>query len=114
MRNLYLAIAFVLVLYSLYRALPASYVALSWTVAAVCYFGLSLLLRNIKYRWMAIFQLLATVLYLFFVDLARLDPRYRVVAFLFLGLMALGISLSYSKLRRLLGRNESHREKDAV
>lgn len=114
MRNLYLAIAFVLVLYSLYRALPASYVALSWTVAAVCYFVLSLLLRNIKYRWMAIFQLLATVLYLFFVDLARLDPRFRVVAFLFLGLMALGISLSYSKLRRLLGRNESHKEKDAV
>jgi uncharacterized membrane protein len=65
---------------------------------------LSYLLRNIKYRWMAMGALLVTVLYLFLVDLARLDPRFRVAAFLFLGLMALVISLFYTRIRHLLGK----------
>jgi hypothetical protein len=105
LRNVYLASTFVMVLFSLYHAVPPSYVALSWTVTAVVYFLLSLLLKNIKYRWMSLFNLLATVLYLFLIDLARLDPRFRVVAFLFLGLMAVGISLFYTRLRRL-GRKQ--------
>jgi hypothetical protein len=105
LRNVYLAIAFVFVLYSLARALPAYYVALFWTAAALIYFVISLLLHNHKYRLMALFTLLATVFHLFLVDLAQLDPKFRVAAFLFLGVMALAISLFYSKLRRLLGKN---------
>jgi hypothetical protein len=101
LRNVYLAITFVMVLYSLYHALPGSYVALSWTATAVAYFLLSLLLKNVKYRWMSLFTLVATVLYLFVVDLARLDPKFRVAAFLFLGLMAVAVSLFYTRLRRL-------------
>ncbi|MBZ5498422.1 MAG: DUF2339 domain-containing protein [Acidobacteriia bacterium] len=105
LRNVYLATTFVMVLYSLYHAVPASYVTLSWTATAVAYFLLSQLLKNVKYRWMSLFTLAATVLYLFLVDLARLDLRFRVVAFLFLGLMAVGISLFYTKLRQL-GRKQ--------
>jgi hypothetical protein len=45
-----------------------------------------------------------TILYLFAVDLARLDPRFRVVAFLFLGLMTVMISLYYTRIRRTLTR----------
>jgi hypothetical protein len=101
LRNVYLVITFVMVLYSLYHALPGSYVALSWTATAVAYFLLSIVLRNVKYRRMSLFTLLATVVYLFVVDLARLDPRFRVAAFLFLGLMAVAISLFYARLRRL-------------
>ncbi len=104
LRNTYLAATFLMVLYALYHAIPPSYVALSWTLTAVGYFLLSLLLRNVKYRWMSLFTLLATVIYLFLVDLARLDPKFRVVAFLFLGLMAVGISLFYARLRRRAAR----------
>lgn len=100
LRNTYLGATFLMVLYALYHAVPASYIALSWTLTAVGYFVLSLTLKNVKYRWMSLFNLLATVAYLFLVDLARLDPKSRVVAFLFLGLMAVGISLFYTKLRR--------------
>ncbi len=102
LRILYLALGFVMVLYSLHSALPPQYVALSWTVAAAAYFLFSVILRNIKYRWMALFTFLATVIYLFLIDLPRLDPEFRVAAFIFLGLMALGISLFYSKLKRFL------------
>lgn len=102
LRNLYLIIAFIFVLYGIHHAVPPSYVTLSWTAAAVVYFLLSLLLRNIKYRWMAIAAVFLTILYLFLVDLARLDPRYRVAAFLFLGIIALAISLFYTRFRRFV------------
>ena len=100
LRNVYLGITFILILYSLYHAVPPSYVALSWTLVSVVYFFLSQLLKNVKYRWMSLLNLLATVLYLFLVDLPSLDPRFRVVSFLFLGFMAVGISLFYARLRR--------------
>lgn len=109
LRNAYLVIAFILVLYALHRAVPSRYVTLSWTVAAVVYFLLSYLLRSIRYRWMAISAMLVTVVYLFLVDLARLDSRFRAVAFLVLGLAALIVSLYYHKARGPLGggSNES-------
>ena len=104
LRNVYLFIAFVLIFYALYRAEPPQYVTLSWTLTAVAYFLLSYLLKSGKYRLMAISAMLVTVLYLFAVDLARLDPRFRVAAFLFLGLMAVMISLYYTKIRKPLTR----------
>jgi hypothetical protein len=58
------------------------------------------MLKNLKYRWMSLFTLLATILYLVFVDLARLDLKFRVAAFLFLGLMAVAISLFYARHKR--------------
>jgi hypothetical protein len=106
LRNVYLSVTFAMVLYALYRAVPGEYVTLSWTAAAVTYFSLSRLLGNVKYRWMAVATVLISVFYLLLVDLARLDPRFRIAAFLLLGLMALMISLFYAKVRRLLGRGE--------
>jgi hypothetical protein len=106
LRNVYLFSAFSLALYSLYRAVPGQYVALSWTAAAVAFFLLSRLLRSRKYRWMAVAAMLITVAYLFLVDLARLDLRFRIAAFLFLGLMTLAISLFYARARRLTARGQ--------
>jgi hypothetical protein len=104
LRNLYLFISLVFLLYALYKAVPSQYVSLSWTLAAVGYFLLSIILKNTKYRRMAMFTLFMTVVYLFLVDLGRLDPRYRVVAFLFFGLMALLLSMSHSRIRRMIGK----------
>jgi len=102
LRNVYLLIGFVFVLYTLYHAVPANYVTLSWMGAAVAYFLVSLILKNIKYRWLAIASALVTISFLFLVDLARLDPKYRVPAFLFVGVMTLVISLYYTKFRQLM------------
>jgi hypothetical protein len=105
MRNVYLAIAFVMIFYSLYRAVPRQYVTLSWTVTAVMYFLMSYWLSSIKYRLMAISAILVTVVYLFLIDLAHLDPLFRVAAFLFVGLMALAISLFYTRVRSILKKS---------
>jgi hypothetical protein len=104
LRNVYLFIAFVLIFYALHQAVPSQYVTLSWTMTAVGYFLLSYLLKSAKYRLMAISAMLVTVVYLFLIDLASLDPRFRVAAFMFLGLMAVMISLYYTRIRKPLNR----------
>lgn len=104
LRNVYLIIGFVFVLYTLYHAVPPNYVTLSWMGVAVAYFLLSLLLKNVKYRWLAIASALVTISFLFLVDLARLDPKYRVPAFLLVGVVTLVISLYYTKFRQLMAK----------
>ena len=102
LRNIYLFLAFVMVLVAIYRISPIQYVTLAWALAGIAYFMVSYLLRNIKYRLMAMGVMTVTVLYLFLVDLARLAPEYRVAAFLFLGMIVLVISLFYTRIRRVL------------
>ena len=97
LRNTYLILLFFTMLYALYHAVSRQYVTLSWTGAAVFYFIMSLILKNIKYRWMAIATVLFTGFYLFFVDLSHLETGYRVLAFLFLALISLGASLYFTK-----------------
>ncbi len=106
LRNVYLLIAFILIFYALRSAVPGQYVTLSWTITAVGYFLLSYLLKSIKYRLMAISAIMVTIVYLFLVDLAQLDPRFRVAAFLFLGFMAVVISLYYTRIRKPRDKGE--------
>ena len=100
MRNTYLASAFVVVPFGLYNGVPDEYVSSAWLAAALFYFALSLVLRNRKYRWMAILTMLLTVLYVFVVDLAVLSPVYRMISFLVLGVTMLGVSWVYARYRK--------------
>ena len=100
MRNMYLIIGFFTVLYALYKIVPIYYVTLSWTVIAGCYFLLSFLLKNNKYRQMALYTLIATVLYLFIFDLARVDMIYRIIAFMVVAVISITISVYYSKRKK--------------
>jgi hypothetical protein len=95
-RNLYLVFGFFMVLYSLFHAVPGKFVTLSWTLAALLYFLLSFVLKNVKYRYMALGTMISTAFYLFIVDLARIEVVYRVLAFLFLAILSIGISIYYT------------------
>jgi hypothetical protein len=94
-RNTYLVILFFILLYALYKAVPGQYVTLSWTSAAVLYFLLSIVLKNVKYRYLAIATVIATALYLFAVDLAKIGMVFRIIAFLFLAIISIAISAYY-------------------
>ena len=108
LRNLYLFETFFMVLYSLHQVVPDQYVTLSWTIAAALYLVMSIVLHNIKYRWMAIFTFIATAIYLFVFDLANLQVGYRVIAFLFLAVISLTASVYYTKrLRKKPGSQEN-------
>jgi hypothetical protein len=98
-RNVYLAIGMLFLLYALYRAIPAQYVTLAFVAVAAAYFLVSLWLHNIKYRWMSIATVAVSVIYLTLFDAARLAPVFRAAAFLSLGLIAVVISLYYTRFR---------------
>ena len=95
-RNIYLTEGFFMVLFALYHGLPRQFVTLSWTGAALLYFFLSFLLKNIKYRYMALGTMICAAIYLFIIDLASIGIIYRVLALLFLALVSIGISIYYS------------------
>lgn len=100
MRNLYLGAASIVIPYGLFHTVPTSWVSASWLGVAVLYFGASVVLKNRKYRLMGICTILATIIYVFVVDLARLEPAYRIVSFLVLGVVLLGVSVAYARQRR--------------
>lgn len=97
LRNFYLIAGFFTVLYTLYHFIANQYVTLSWTLAAVMYFILSFLLKNVKYRYMALGTMIAATLFLFIVDLSRIELVYRIIALLFLAFISIGLSFYYTK-----------------
>jgi len=107
-RNTYLIVLFLTMLYAFYNAVPKQYVTLSWTLVALLYFLLSILMKNVKYRYLAIANMLATAFYLFAVDLARIGMVYRIVAFLFLAIISIGISTYY--VRKIKKRKAESKE----
>jgi hypothetical protein len=96
-RNIYLIIAFIMVLYALNHAVPTQYVTLSWTAIAIIYLLLSILLRNIKYRWMSFMTMVFTGGHLLFVDMAKMDMGYKVITFLVFAAISIGLTLYYTK-----------------
>ncbi len=95
-RNLYMAEGFFMVLFALVLAVPKHFITLSWAIAALVYFIISLILKNIKYRYMALGTLICAAFYLFIFGLARIELIYRVLALLFLAVISIGISMYYT------------------
>lgn len=96
-RDLYLISGFIMTLIAFYHASPASYITASWIFAAVIFFVLSLLMKNIKYRWLAIATMVASAVRLIFVDMSSIDIGYRVLVFLGLAIISITVSILYTK-----------------
>jgi len=96
-RNTYLLIGCLMLLYSLNNILPSNYVTLAWTAIAFAFFFLSILLHNLKYRYLSILTIAVTAAHLFFIDLGQMEIGYRVVAFIVFAVISLGLSLYYTK-----------------
>ncbi|MEK6552059.1 MAG: hypothetical protein AABZ54_01230 [Bacteroidota bacterium] len=100
MRLFYLGAAFFIFPYALYHIVPKDYIGLSWTIVAIGYYVMSIILKNKKYRWMALLTFLLTVVYILFVGTTNLDPSYRIISFMFLGIVLLAISILYAKRKK--------------
>ncbi len=99
MRNAYLATAFFIFPYAMYHTVPGSYVGVSWIGIALFYYILSVILNNRKYRWMTLGTLLLTVSYVLIIGITKLEPVYRIVSFLLLGVVLLVFSLLYARMK---------------
>ena len=97
LRNLYLLAGFVMTLIAFYGALPNDYVTVSWIASAILFFVLSHLLKNIKYRWLAIATVIASAIKLLFFDMSNIDIGYRVLVFLGLAIISIIVSIFYTR-----------------
>jgi hypothetical protein len=107
MRTAYLVAAFFIFPYALYHIVPGNYVSLSWLSVALVYYVISLVLKNTKYRWMALLTFLLTAFYLVIVGIIKLEPVFRIVSFLALGVVLLVISFFYARTRMKSGPKDS-------
>ena len=96
-RNIYLVSGFTMTLIAFYHAFPSSYITVSWIFAAMLFFLMSLLMHNIKYRWLAIGALGASAIKLIFMDLSSIDIGFRVLVFLLLAIISITVSILYTK-----------------
>ena len=85
--------------YSLYHIVAEKYVIISWLAVSLIYYILSRLLNNTKYRWLALFTLLLTVGYILIIGIVKLEPAYRILSFIVLGVVLLTTSLMYSRIK---------------
>jgi hypothetical protein len=100
MRNAYLVTALFIIPYSLYHAIPEGWVSISWIAVAILYYIMSLILKNKKYRWMALLTLLLTLGYVFIIGITSSDPTYKIVSFVVLGAVMIAVSLLYTKFKK--------------
>jgi hypothetical protein len=96
-RNIYLFTLFFTLLIATYKGLPKQYITISWLCIAGIYFSLSILIKSIKYRWMAIGNLFISAFYLFLFDLVKIDLIFRILAFMAFAIISIIISTYYVK-----------------
>ena len=94
-----------MVLFMLYHLVADQYITISWAAAAMVYFVLSLVLKNVKYRYLALATMFAAAFYLFIIDLARIEMVFRVLALLVLAVVSIGLSFYYTKKQKLKSEN---------
>jgi hypothetical protein len=100
-RNAYLVGALLVFPYTLYHLVPRTFVGLAWVGLAAVYYGLNLIVRSVKYRWMGHATLLGTMLYVLAIGTRQFEPAYRVLSFLAVGALLLIVSLSFARNRRM-------------
>jgi hypothetical protein len=98
-RLAYLIMAFLSLPYVLFEVLPSSFVGLSWAGLALLYYLMSKLLRNKKYRMMAVSTLILTCFYLAAFGIASDDITYKIISFLAVSVILIIISIMYTRMR---------------
>ena len=84
-------------LISLHHAMPKPYITVSWIAAAILFFFIGYLIKNIKYRWLAIATLIASAINLVFVDMKNMDISFRILVFLIMAVISIAVSIIYTK-----------------
>ncbi len=107
MRNAYLLTALLIIPYSLYHLLPSGFVAFGWIGVAILYYIFSLLLKNVKYRYMSLATFLLTVGYVFVLGITSEETVNKILSFLVLGAALVIISIVYTR-----NRNKSSKPKE--
>ena len=97
MRTAYLLTSLLIIPYSFYHIFPSELFGISWVGLALVYYLLSSILKNNKYRLMALGTLLMTVVYLLIFGITSSETIYKIISFLLVAGVLMVISLIYSR-----------------
>jgi len=89
--------ATVLLIFLLGKEVDKKWISSAWALLGIFSLGVGFLLRDKLYRTCGLGATSLACLKLFFIDLSKINNIYKIFAFVFLGLVLLGISLFYSK-----------------
>ena len=109
MRTAYLITSLLIIPYSFYHIFPSELVGISWVGLAMVYYLLSSILKNNKYRLMALGTLLMTVVYLLIFGITSSETMYKIISFLLVAGVLMVISLIYSR-RKSKPKSEENQE----
>jgi hypothetical protein len=100
MRNAYLIITLLYIPFVLHNIMPEGFAALSWMGVAVVYYIFSLILKNRKYRWMAVLTLLMSIFYISILGMISGELIYKIMSFLVLGSVLIAVSVLYGRMKK--------------
>ncbi len=99
MRIAYLVVAFIIIPLSTFQIVSQDYVGFTWLGLGLIYYGLSIILKNNKYRWMAIATLGITILYTLILTVMNPENELQVLSFIVSGIVLILISIFYTKMK---------------
>lgn len=99
MRTVYLMIAFFAIPFTIINSFNSNFIGLSLILLSVVYYILSIYLRNIKYRWMAHFTLLGTIIYVLVFGLSSINSTYQILTLLALTISLVSVSIFLTKMK---------------
>lgn len=98
-RTVIVIVASVLAVVGLHEWAPQRLVTLYWVGLVVLTMALGVLIRESRYRWVAMAMALGAALRAYAYDLTNLSPIYKILSFVALGMLLLIISWGYSRGR---------------
>ena len=84
-------------IFGLALVLPGSYVSVAWFGVSALYLVAGYILNLPHYRWMGFGTIAIPVVRIFVIDLASLEPIFRVLSFVLVGIGLISIAIFYAR-----------------
>lgn len=103
-RSVFAVLASVLLAALLYYEVPARFLTIAWALEGVMLLAVGFPARERILRLSGLVLLLACILKVFAYDLREIETLFRILSFIVLGLLLLGVSLIYTRFKDQLRR----------
>jgi len=95
--GIYVVTGYAMFIYGLALILPKPYISVAWFGVSAIFLVSGYLLQQTYYRWVGFISFMIPVTRIFIIDLASLEPIYRVLSFIVVGIGLVAIAIFYSR-----------------
>lgn len=95
-QQIYVVSGYAMLIYGLALVLPKPYISVAWFIVSAVYLVSGYLMHHSYYRWVGFVSFIIPVGRIFVIDLASLEPIYRVLSFVLVGIGLLVVAIFYA------------------